>query len=111
MAAEKKIQGVIGLGGANCAEIACTVMRALPLGFPKLMVTCVASGNTRPYVGTKDIMMANSIGDISLNRITKRVIRNAARAIAHMTDEASVEEETLKPQICMTTFGTTMRNP
>ena len=80
----------------------------LPIGFPKLMVTCVASGNTRPYVGTKDIMMANSIGDISLNRITKRVIRNAARAIAHMADEASVEDEELKPQICMTTFGTTM---
>jgi uncharacterized protein (UPF0261 family) len=105
---EKQIHAVIGLGGANGAEISCDVMRTLPIGFPKLMVTCVASGNTRPYVGTKDIMMANSIGDISLNRITKRVIRNAARAIAHMADEASVEDEELKPQICMTTFGTTM---
>ena len=108
MRKEKQIDGIIGLGGANGAEISCDVMRTLPIGFPKLMITCVASGNTRPYVGTKDIMMANSIGDISLNRITKRVIRNAARAIAHMADEAPAEEDALKPQICMTTFGTTM---
>jgi len=107
MAAEKKIQGVIGLGGANCAEIACTVMRALPIGFPKLMVTCVASGNVRPYVGTKDIMMANSIGDISLNRITRSVINNAAQAIAHMAPADSIIEEELKPQVCVSTFGVT----
>ena len=105
---EKCIHGVIGLGGANGAEISCDVMRTLPIGFPKLMVTCVASGNVRPYVGTKDIMMANSIGDISLNRITKRVIHNAARAIAHMANEELFEGEEIKPQICMSTFGTTL---
>lgn len=104
---EKRFQAVIGLGGANGTELTCRVMRTLPIGFPKLMVTCVASGNVRPYVGTKDIMMANSIGDISLNRITKRVINNAARAIAHMAHEEGVEEEETKPQICMSTFGTT----
>ncbi len=104
---EKRIQAVIGVGGANGTELICCVMRTLPIGFPKLMVTCVASGNVRPYVGTKDIMMANSIGDISLNRITKRVIHNAARAIAHMAHEEGLEEEERKPQICMSTFGTT----
>lgn len=106
--AEGSIHGIIGLGGGNCAEIACSVMRSLPIGFPKLMVTCVASGNVRPYVGTKDIMMANSIGDISLNRITKRVIQNSARAIAHMAVEQQPQEVDLKPQICMSTFGTTL---
>ena len=105
--AEASIHGIIGLGGGNGAEIACSVMRSLPIGFPKLMVTCVASGNVRPYVGTKDIMMANSIGDISLNRITRQVIQNAARAIAHMAVEIQAPEKNLKPQICMTTFGTT----
>ena len=104
---EKRFDAVIGLGGANGAEISCAVMRALPIGFPKLMVTCVASGNVRPYVGTKDIMMANSIGDISLNRITKKVINNAARAIAHMANDETTEDEQIKPQICMSTFGTT----
>ena len=93
MAAEKKCHGVIGLGGANGAEIACGVMRELPVGFPKLMVTCVASGNVRPYVGTKDIIMANSIGDISLNRITKRIIDNAARAIAQKIQEGTLKLE------------------
>lgn len=103
-----RVHGVIGLGGANGAEIGCAVMRRLPIGFPKLMVTCVASGNTRPYVGTKDIAMFNSIGDISLNSITKRVINNAARAIAHMATRESVEKEEARPQVCMSTFGTTL---
>lgn len=105
---EGRIQGVMGVGGANGAEIGCAVMRTLPIGIPKLMVTCVASGNTRPYVGTKDIMMFNSIGDLSLNSITKRVINNAARAIAHMATMETSEEEEAKPQICMSTFGTTL---
>ncbi|MBE3145188.1 MAG: Tm-1-like ATP-binding domain-containing protein [Planctomycetes bacterium] len=101
--------GIIGLGGANGAEIACGVMRTLPVGFPKLMVTCVASGNVRPYVGAKDIMMANSIGDISLNKITKRIFSNAARAIASMAKAWPVKDEgENKPQICISTFGVTL---
>lgn len=107
LVAEKKCQGIIGLGGANGAEITCTVMRALPVGFPKLMVTCVASGNTRPYVGTKDIIMVNTISDISLNRLTRRIIGNAARAIAHMGQEEFSAGEERKPQVCMSTFGLT----
>ena len=103
-----EFHGVIGLGGANGAEIACSVMRIFPIGFPKLMVTCVASGNVRPYVGTKDIMMANSIGDISLNSITKRVMNNAARAIANMAKAGPLEDEEIKPQICISTFGVTL---
>ena len=105
---ERRFHAVIGLGGANGTEMTCAVMRTLPIGVPKLMVTCVASGNVRPYVGTKDIMMYNSIGDISLNRITKRVIHNAARAIAHMASQEFFEDEEVKPQICMSTFGTTL---
>ncbi len=108
MFAKKELHAVIGLGGANGAEISCSVMRTLPVGFPKLMVTCVASGNVRPYVGTKDILMANSIGDISLNRITKKVIHNAARAIVHMATSEPFLDEEMKPQICMSTFGTTL---
>ncbi|MFH1490551.1 MAG: Tm-1-like ATP-binding domain-containing protein [Pseudomonadota bacterium] len=106
--AEDRFQGIIGLGGANGAEMTCAVMRELPIGFPKLMVTCVASGNVRPYVGTKDIIMVNSIGDISLNRITRRIISNASRAIAHMALAGPLEEEDLKPQVCISTFGTTL---
>jgi len=103
-----EFHGVIGLGGGNGAEMACSVMRTLPVGFPKMMVTCVASGNVRPYVGTKDIMMANSIGDISLNRITKKVFRNAACAIAHMARSEPLKEDEIKPQICISTFAVTL---
>ncbi|MBW2065511.1 MAG: Tm-1-like ATP-binding domain-containing protein [Deltaproteobacteria bacterium] len=109
MVAEEKINGVIGLGGANGAEIACAAMRSLPVGFPKIMVTCVASGNVRPYVGTKDIIMANSIGDISLNSITKSVIHNAAAAIAAMASAEPFREQEKKDQICISSFGTTLR--
>jgi uncharacterized protein (UPF0261 family) len=108
MVSEGKFHGIIGLGGANGAEMACSVMRMLPVGFPKLMVTPVASGNVRPYVGTKDIMMMNSIGDISLNRITKRIMDNAARAIANMAKAGPLEKEEIKPQICISTFGVTL---
>lgn len=108
MSSQGRFHGIIGLGGANGAEMACAVMRKLPVGFPKLMVTPVASGNVRPYVGTKDIMMMNSIGDISLNRITKRIMNNAARAIANMAKAGSLEEEETKPQICISTFGVTL---
>ena len=108
MIAGEEFQGVIGLGGANGAEMACSLMRILPIGFPKIMVTCVASGDVRPYVGTKDIMMVNSIGDISLNRITKRIINNAACAIANMAKAEPLEEEEIKPQICVSTFGVTL---
>jgi uncharacterized protein (UPF0261 family) len=109
MSSQGRFHGIIGLGGANGAEMACAVMRKLPVGFPKLMVTPVASGNVRPYVGTKDIMMMNSIGDISLNRITKRIMNNAARAIANMAKVRFLEEEEeVKPQICISTFGVTL---
>jgi len=108
MVSEGEFHGIIGLGGANGAEMVCSVMRMLPVGFPKLMVTPVASGNVRPYVGTKDIMMMNSIGDISLNRITKRIMDNAARAIANMAKAGPREEEEVKPQICISTFGVTL---
>jgi len=107
MEAEKSYQGIVGLGGANGAEIACRVMRALPVGFPKLMVTCVASGNVRPYVGTKDIMMLNSISDITLNRITKKIIDNAARAIAHMAQADINGNAELMPLVCVSSFGVT----
>jgi uncharacterized protein (UPF0261 family) len=60
-------------------------MRSLPLGVPKLMVSTLASGQTRPYVGGKDILLLNSVVDIAgLNRISRTVLANAAAAMAGM---------------------------
>lgn len=84
---EGRIQGVISIGGAQGTDIGCTAMRSLPTGVPKLMVSTVASGQHQfgRYVGTKDLTMMHSVGDIQgLNFLTKRILENAAGAISGM---------------------------
>ena len=108
MVTQEEFYGMIAMGGGNGTEIATYVMRQLPVGFPKIMVSCVASGNVRPYVGTKDIVMIYSIGDISLNRITKRIINNAVLALRGMVSGKVETEEEEKPQVCISTFAVTL---
>src|SRR5687768_199767 len=80
-----KVQGVLGLGGSAGTTIGTAAMRTLPLGVPKLMVSTLASGQVRHYVGDKDILMLNSVVDISgINRISRLVLSNAAHAMAGM---------------------------
>ena len=80
-----RIQGIISLGGGGGTAIATAAMRALPIGFPKLMVSTLASGQTAPYVGTTDITMMPAIVDVSgLNRLSRVIFTNAAGAIAGM---------------------------
>ena len=77
-----EVDGVISLGGGGGTAIGTAAMRALPIGFPKLMVSTVASGNTAHYMGTKDIVMMPSIVDVSgLNRISRTIFTRAAGAI------------------------------
>src|SRR5207248_482728 len=72
LVAQNKIQGVISLGGGGGTAIATAAMRALPIGFPKVMVSTLASGNTAPYVGTSDIVMFPAIVDVSgINRVSR----------------------------------------
>jgi len=79
LAAEKRIDGVISLGGGGGTAIGTAAMRALPIGFPKLMVTTLASGNTTQYVGVKDIVLFPSIVDVAgLNRISREILTRAA---------------------------------
>jgi len=83
--AKGEVEGVLGLGGSAGTTIGTSAMRTLPLGVPKLMVSTLASGQTRPYVGGKDILMLNSVVDISgINRISRQVLGEAARAMAGM---------------------------
>src|SRR5262249_41021338 len=80
--AEGKVDGILGLGGSAGTTIATAAMRALPFGVPKLMVSTLASGQVRPYVGVRDICMMHSVVDISgLNRISRTVLTNAAMAM------------------------------
>src|SRR2546426_4979522 len=87
LVAEKKIHGVISLGGGGGTAIATAAMRALPIGFPKVMVSTLASGNTAQYVGVKDIVMFPSIVDVAgLNRISRQILTRAAGAICGMVE-------------------------
>ena len=101
--------GVLSLGGSAGTTIGTTCMRALPLGVPKLMVSTLASGQVRPYVGDKDILMMNSVVDIlGVNRVSRLVLSQAARAMAGLVTlrapEASGED---RPLVAATMFGVT----
>jgi uncharacterized protein (UPF0261 family) len=104
---EGKLAGILALGGSGGSSIATRAMRALPVGVPKLMVSTVASGDTRPYVGAVDVTMMYSVVDISgVNRVSARIMANAAGAIAGMV-EATVPELEVKPLVGATMFGVT----
>lgn len=102
------VAGILGIGGANGSTMACAVMRALPVAFPKVMVTPVAAtAAVQWYVAESDIAMFPTIGDISLNRITRAAIRNAAEALAGMAKARAggTAEPVKKPLIGLSSFG------
>jgi uncharacterized protein (UPF0261 family) len=102
------LHGVVSLGGSAGTAIATAAMRALPYGFPKLMVSTLAAGDTRPYVGTRDICMMPSVLDIAgLNRVSRRILSNAAGAICGMVAAEQATAPDQKPSIAATMFGVT----
>lgn len=104
----KAIAGIISLGGSAGTTIGCTAMRALPVGFPKVMVSTLASGDTRPYVGTKDICMMYSVLDIAgLNTVARRILSNAAAAICGMVAQSEAQGPGQRPVVAATMFGVT----
>ncbi len=107
-----KVDGVLGLGGSAGTTIATAAMRALPFGVPKLMVSTLASGQVKPYVGVRDVMMMYSVVDISgINRVSRTVLTNAANAMIGMAKsgvrslKSGVAPD--KPLITATMFGVT----
>jgi uncharacterized protein (UPF0261 family) len=105
--AANRVAGVIGLGGSGGTALITAAMRALPIGLPKLMVSTVASGNTAPYVDCSDMTMMYSVVDVAgLNAVSRRVLANAAHAMAGMVLRPSVDRES-RPAIGMTMFGVT----
>ncbi len=103
--------GVIGLGGANGSSMACSLMRSLPLLFPKVMVSPVAAtAAVQWYVAESDIIMFPSIGDLSINRITRAVMENAAWSVASMAKARAGkkdEDTELPPLVGVSSFGGT----
>jgi uncharacterized protein (UPF0261 family) len=105
---EGRLDGIAAVGGSGNSSIAAAAMRGLPVGVPKLIVSTVASGDTRPYMGATDVTMTYSVVDIAgINQISSRILTNAAGAIAGMVKaEAPALGETL-PLITASMFGVT----
>jgi len=108
---EGRIQGVIGIGGAQGTEIACAAMRALPTGVPRIMASTVANGAHQFgfYMGTKDLTIMHTVSDMQgLNFLTKRILENSAGAICGMVK--SLRPDAMTPQgipVAMSMLGTT----
>ena len=107
----RDLGGLISAGGSGGTALATRAMRRLPIGVPKLMVSTVASGDVKPYVGPSDICMMYSVTDIAgINRISERVLANAAHAMAGMlafSRPPSSSEAQSKPALGLTMFGLT----
>ena len=103
-----RIDGVVSLGGGGGTSIATAAMRALPLGFPKIMVSTLANGNTAHYLAEKDITVTPSIIDVSgVNRISRPVFCRAAGAITGMVEANPGLDPTDRPLIVASMFGNT----
>jgi uncharacterized protein (UPF0261 family) len=104
-------EGILSLGGSAGTTIGTAAMRALPFGVPKLMVSTLASGQVKQYVGVRDILMMHSVVDISgLNRISRVVLANAADAMIGMVKGQGTRDKgqgTAKPIVTATMFGVT----
>ena len=100
--------GLISAGGSGGTALATVAMRRLPIGVPKIMVSTVASGDVKPYVGPADICMMYSVTDVAgINRISERVLSNAAHALAGMIAYRREDADLSKPAIGLTMFGVT----
>ena len=103
-----RLDGILALGGSGGTAVATEAMRALPVGVPKLMVSTMASGDTRPYVGATDVTMTYSVVDISgINAVSARILANAAAAMAGMATADPSTVEGGKPLVGATMFGVT----
>ena len=108
LAAEGKIDGIISLGGGGGTALGSGAMRGLPVGFPKVMVSTLASGNTAHYVGSTDITMIPSIVDVAgLNRISKTIFTRAVGAICGMVEMEIAPTAAERPLIAASMFGNT----
>jgi uncharacterized protein (UPF0261 family)/ABC-type branched-subunit amino acid transport system ATPase component len=104
----RDLGGLISAGGSGGTTLATTAMRALPIGVPKVMVSTMASGDTRPYVGPSDICMMYSVTDVQgINRISEKVLSNAAHALAGMIAHPPPAKSSAKPALGLTMFGVT----
>lgn len=113
---QQGLLGIISAGGSGATAMVTPAMQALPVGLPKLMISTMASGDVRAYVGATDIAMLHAVTDVQgVNRVSRLVLGNGAHAIAAMAKarlaelkpEPSRRREVEKPLVGLTMFGVT----
>ena len=104
---QRQVDGVIAWGGSVGTSVATRIMRALPIGFPKVMMCTLAAGDVSSWLGNKDIYIVNPIGEKGINRVTQRTVSNAAAAIVAMASVKSASTEDQRPLVALTAYGTT----
>ena len=112
LAVSGRIHGLLALGGSGGSSVAAAAMQALPVGFPKLLVSTMASGDVKPYVGEVDATLMYSVVDVAgINSVSSQVFANAAAAIAGMAqayeDRSAAAPAEHKPVVAVTMFGVT----
>jgi len=101
------VAGVVGIGGSGGTALLAAAFRRLPLGVPKLIVSTVASGQTAQYVDVSDLVLMPSVVDVAgLNAVSRRILSNAAAAVAGMAAGAAAAADP-RPAVGMTMFGVT----
>jgi len=105
-----KLNGILSMGGSGGSALVTAAMRNLPVGVPKIMVSTMAGGDVSSYVGTSDIIMVPSVVDVAgINRISRKIYSNAAKAIAGMVKVESFSPVEEKPLIAASMFGNTTK--
>ncbi|WP_275290882.1 Tm-1-like ATP-binding domain-containing protein [Amycolatopsis sp. La24] len=110
LARNGSIDRFLSAGGSGGSSIAAAAMEALPVGFPKLLVSTMASGDVSPYVGASDVTIMYSVVDIAgINRLSKAVLGNAVAAIVGMAERyaAREPEPDERPLVAASMFGVT----
>jgi uncharacterized protein (UPF0261 family) len=108
---EGRILGYLGVGGGTNAALAAAAFRLLPCGLPKMLISTVAAGDTRPFIDIKDVALIHSVVDIlGLNGFLRGVLSRACAALAGMVGEVARQAASVAPSsmvVGLTAFGST----
>jgi len=104
---DDQVDGVIAWAGSVGTSVATRIMRALPIGFPKIMMCTLAAGDVSSWLGNKDIYIVNPISEIGVNRVTYQIVNNAASAIVAMAAAKTSQPKQQRPLVALTAYGTT----
>ena len=108
LCSQRKLDGIIGMGGGGGTYMAITAMRSVPFGIPKLCLSTLATKDLSEAIRDKDIVLMPSVVDVNgLNAISRILIRQAAGAICGMMDASISEEKENSGTIAISVFGNT----